>query len=967
MKNKKMTKKILTGVCALAFSLSVAAGISLAETKASADNATLQAQASTFAIKEGAAVRITDPYGIRYTATISKDNYDTIASSYESVEYGVLICPTDLLAGKTLDFDTRDGLVPGNAAAGEIEFGYVKATPILDEKTNVYTLKGSLVGIKEENLSRPFTGKAYIKATDAEGNVSYAYTSDESRAIYTVATYAVNDPDETEKAKLDAVVEGVAQTPRAYLESVINKVQTVYGNPEITVTSSNAETAEYNILNGGDKITVSGKVSKTVGDVTRTLDACPTITADASSGITLEQTSPTEYIVRGTNKTGFNLNATIGTGDNKLSAQAFEEEVTSWSNKITASELGEAWQGGPVGVLTPVEDKEGDLVGAYEWTNSKYLGIQPSVTSTFEVGDRLVFDVYATDGMLISLNYNGSNDQFLWLIGGGKNETITVNGEDLYSFRIIDTETNELITNGTGNYKKHWLTFEITILKKSDSRFTIMYYETDSCKLADGVYVRNLDVLKYSTKTEVALADGVVIDQEKTYDFLTPINIGNIEVTDDRGVTKTLPASATGGYVEDGILYTGLGTQNIVINAEGYDGGLEYTINGPASATILDGQETLSNVVFGNNFKMTYEESYKGNQNAWLTDNNGKDCKDTDEQAVNSTTPVNEGSDGFTFTNKVAANVKKDTYLYMEVYAASQFYLTAAVNSQKKGGYVKLLYYYVDGSDGVTYYDATGAMCTRINGATASGIGMNVAYREQWITIALKITEDWNNAYSSISCYSGQFEASKGLRFGKIWLSNEAVTTPVIELVEEAPITEVSLLGNSEYVSTGSKSTMTLQTEGEFAGAYQWTVAPKVTGDGNSDRACAILSAAAVGEFAKQGNYMYISFYQTTGTTFALMASGKANFLYNANATGGNNVAIKRYAYQDGAPVNVTDKALSGYTNQWVTYELYFEADITNTSFYFFLYLDPSTTEYEMYVKDLKWCATQQEAFANAA
>ena len=964
MKNKKMTKKILTGVCALAFSLSIAAGISLAETKASADNVTLQAQASTFAIKEGAAVRITDPYGIRYTATISKDNYDTIASSYASVEYGVLICPTDLLAGKTLDFDTSDGLVPGNAAEGQVEFGFVKAIPVLDETTNVYTLKGSLVGIQEENLSRPFTGKAYIKATDAEGNVSYAYTTDESRAIYTVATYAVNDPDEEEKAKLDAVKEGVAQTPRAYLESVINKVQSVYGNPEITVTSSNAETAEYNILNGGDKITVSGKVSKTVGGVTRTLDACPTITADASSGITLEQTSPTEYIVRGTNKTGFNLNATIGTGENKLSAQAFEEEVTSWSNKISTSEIGKPWDSASAPTLTLVEDKEGDLVGAYEWTDYKYLGIQSSVTSTFEVGDRLVFDVYATDGMLISLNYNGSDDQFLWLVGDGKSGTITVNEEDLYSFRIIDTETNELITNGTGTYKNHWLTFEVTILKKSDSRFMIMYFENDNYKLADGVYVRNLDVLKYTTETTVTLADGVVIDEEKTYDFLTPINIGNIEVTDDRGVTKTLPASATGGYVEDGVLYTGLGTQNIVINAEGYEGGLEYTINGPASATILDGQETLSNVVFGDNFNMTYEESYKGNDNAWLTDNNGKDDEVSDEQAVNSKTAVNEGSDGFTFTNKVAANIKKDTYLYMEIYAVSQFHLTAAVNAQKTGGAVKLLYYYVDGPDGITYYDATGTMCTRIDGAAASGIGVKDSYRGQWITIALKITEDWNSAYSSISCYSGQFEASKGVRFGKIWLSNEAVTTPVIELVEEAPITEVSLLGNSEYVSTGSKSTMTLQTEGEFAGAYKWTVEAGATG--NTNRACAILSAAAIGEFAKQGNYLYISFYQTTGTTFMLMASGAAHYWYSANATGSNNIAFKRYIYQDGVPVNATSTAQGSLTNQWITYEIYFEADITNTSFYFFLLNDVSG-DYSMYVKDLKWCATQQEAFANAA
>lgn len=948
MKNKKMTKRILTGVCALAFSLSIAAGISLAETKASADNVTLQAQASTFAIKEGAAVRITDPYGIRYTATISKDNYDTIASSYASVEYGVLICPTDLLAGKTLDFDTSDGLVPGNAAEGEVEFGFVKAIPVLDETKNVYTLKGSLVGIQEENLSRPFTGKAYIKATDAEGNVSYAYTTDESRAIYTVATYAVNDPDEEEKAKLDAVKEGVAQTPRAYLESVINKVQTVYGNPEITVTSSNTETAEYNILNGGDKITVSGKVSKTVNGVTRTLDACPTITADVSSGITLEQTSPNEYIVRGTNKTGFNLNATIGTGENKLSTVAFEEEVTSWSNAIPTAELGIPYDGGKPATLTPVKDE----ANTYQWTGSKYISVQPSMADTFEVGDRVVFDVYANDGILVAITWADVADADLWNKNDKKQYGTITNaaGEDVFSFRTLDS-TGTQITKGPGNYKGEWLTFEITILKAAkeseDFKFNIIYYEiAGSYSLANGVYLRGFEVLKYTADTTVALADGVVIDEEKTYDFLTPINVGSVEVTDVRGVKTVLPASATGGYVKDGILYTGLGTQNIVISAEGYEGGLEYTINGASTGTVLDGQETISNIEFGANANMTYEQVYKLNKNAWVAGNNGVDDQYNDPMAGT----FHEASDSFTLAESVASYTKAGMYLYVELYASSSF----ALSYYNSG----LNYLYMNTSG---FYKADGTTFETGN-SLANG---KEKCLKQWVTVELKVSKDWNSEKDGLSALNSQFNGS--VLFGKITLSTTQIASPVIDLD-----TEISFFEDSTYASYitlgASVSTFEKTSDEGFEGAYKYTV-NSTSNVHDTTGTAIVLSTEAKEALIKDGAHMYITVYKPEGFLFVLRGCGADHFLYgtrgNTSETDANSgVSWQAYVYdENGNPQKATKQAIGA----WMTYEISFTATSegkTTAEFFFYKYL---TSGSSIYVKDFIWSSTQLTAFANAA
>ncbi|MBQ4269180.1 MAG: hypothetical protein IJB97_05975, partial [Clostridia bacterium] len=66
MKILKKNKKMIMGVCALAFSVSLAAGFGVVSTGVSADNVTLQTQANTFTITEGAAVRLAEPYGIRY-------------------------------------------------------------------------------------------------------------------------------------------------------------------------------------------------------------------------------------------------------------------------------------------------------------------------------------------------------------------------------------------------------------------------------------------------------------------------------------------------------------------------------------------------------------------------------------------------------------------------------------------------------------------------------------------------------------------------------------------------------------------------------------------------------------------------------------------------------------------------------------------------------------------------------------
>ena len=754
---KLTTKKVMTGVCALAFVLVASAGAATIN-RASAE--TLE----TFQMVDGAFIRMENPYGIRYSASIGKSEYETLQRDYAQVEYGFLICPTDLHTGKTLDFDYTDGLVPENAQAGQAEFGYVTVTPVLNEAAGQYQMNGALVGIHEDNLSRPFTGKAYVKTTDASGKVEYAYTEEVSRAIYTVATYAVNDPSAATKALLDTKKGDATQTPREYLNEVIEKVQSVYTDFAVSVTSSNAETADYGILNGGDTVEVTATVSKTEGGVTRTLPACPMVATAGNANVTLKQLSSTTYEVQGVDKDGYNLLATVGVGDNALSTEVFEEDVQSWETKIGIEHLGK--QGSyPDPVFEEVTT--GEFAGSYAWSGSEHFAFQTSITNTFEVGDRLSFDIYAQKGVLAYCGYGSVAEQYMPY-------SPAANSTASFAYRIMRADTGELIVGNiheNGNEGK-WLRLEFTIREKvPNSQFVFWHLITAAFSFED-MYIRNMSLKKYSTATTVSLAEGVEIDEDKTYDFLTPINLGNVRIIDERGVAKTVKAKVLGGYTdENGVYYTGLGTQNITVTAEGYSEGLSYTIKGVTTGTILDGQDTLSNIKMGENFKLTYDPAYEGNDKVWIAGNNRKDA----QNGLANSGAWHDPNDGFTFTDKVAKYIKAGTYLDVEIFvpSATDCTLTAYNNNN-------IYMIYSEFGTWWSFYEANG---TKITG-TGSTLAYSTACKGRWITLRINVNADWNNVTDSIAVINDQFYDYQGIRFGKISLTTDKATAPTINLAQ---------------------------------------------------------------------------------------------------------------------------------------------------------------------------------------
>ena len=525
-------KKKLLAILALAFTATLSVGATQAITaSANAEPTAITLNQATITLDDTASVRMDAPYGIRFDAFLSAEQYAGLKKTYETVEVGMLICPTDFITeGKTLDFDDSDGLVLENAPEqNNPEFGYV-AIPeeqfVLDSKTNTYTIHGALVGIHQNNLSRPFTARAYIRAFDSEGNEVtdapvYSATTT-SRAIYSVATYAVADPE------VDFT--GDKAACKTFLNEIIDEVQAYYGNLTVSVTSDNTQTQEYGILNDGDKVTVSATVTKN-GDSTRVLDACPVLSAAAESGITLTQTSKNEYVINGLNETGYNLSAAVGvTGETNTHTVSgiFTTPVKSWEKDII-----DDVQTLNAANATFTLQEEGDFAGAYAWStsndNGKVLRL-PALTK----GDIVTFDFYAPTMFLVIAgfnnvsyliyNNNGTQNKDCYPVAGA---TISdESGNELFAFRYLFDDTQTVVTQAIGNYTEQWISVEITAKQNfAEGKLDVRQHSSFAIT---GFYLRDFKVQRYTlgyteqatnlTEFDVFTTGGMATIEKKTLD-----------------------------------------------------------------------------------------------------------------------------------------------------------------------------------------------------------------------------------------------------------------------------------------------------------------------------------------------------------------------------------------------------------------------------------------------------------------
>ncbi len=172
------------------------------------DTAVFAETAGGFEMKQGASVRVpsdeTQNNGIRFTAKIDAETVDKLKEDGTPYVAGTFILPDFYYRENPVDettlsekyyWKTENGYSTDNTE-GKREILNVLAAPYKEQAGDAfYTLNGSVLNIKDENLALEYIGVAYLKTEDAEGKESYTFaetTSDNARRPIDIVEMALD-------------------------------------------------------------------------------------------------------------------------------------------------------------------------------------------------------------------------------------------------------------------------------------------------------------------------------------------------------------------------------------------------------------------------------------------------------------------------------------------------------------------------------------------------------------------------------------------------------------------------------------------------------------------------------------------------------------------------------------------------------------------------------------------------------
>ena len=218
IKRKSLTTVLLSLVALLCFAFGSVGFINTNSAQASGNPDYL----SSFKMLEGAEIRTAEPNGIRFTTEISAEQYNAltekIGTEYKNVEFGALVCPTDLIPA--------GGLTMANAEVENSNVKIVRRTTWDAEfnpelETDVYQYNTDIIDIKPENLTKEFQALGYVTLFPYEGDaVTYYATVTNNgnvRTPFGVATTLISRGSEDAYILgiVDSVMEGKTLTLNA--------------------------------------------------------------------------------------------------------------------------------------------------------------------------------------------------------------------------------------------------------------------------------------------------------------------------------------------------------------------------------------------------------------------------------------------------------------------------------------------------------------------------------------------------------------------------------------------------------------------------------------------------------------------------------------------------------------------------------------------------------------------------------
>lgn len=194
-------------------------------------------------IKNGASVRTSEPYGIRWAAGIRTADWNKLIEVYgeNNVKAGVIVAPLDYV--KQADEFTISAFNAASLKYADIVSDTFNAevNAMAEGYSGFYA---SLVNIQAGNLNRKFAARAYV-AVEKDGVVTYYYgeysAENQARSIYEVSKSAVASSTEKE-------------TVKEFAKGVLNKVI------DVTVENGNAVLTEIAGYASPYAVSLSGNV-----------------------------------------------------------------------------------------------------------------------------------------------------------------------------------------------------------------------------------------------------------------------------------------------------------------------------------------------------------------------------------------------------------------------------------------------------------------------------------------------------------------------------------------------------------------------------------------------------------------------------------------------------------------------------------------------------------------------------------
>ena len=142
-------------------------------------------------LETGASVRLSDPTGLRFTATVDQDDLAMFASV---TGYGIVIAPTSYVeAAGAFTMAALDNL----AVAEGSKYLKIEAEKLVEDTAEHVVFSAVIGNIKAANYAVDFSAIVYVEADGAVYYSAYSAAAN-SRSIRTVATAAFNDRSATQ-------------------------------------------------------------------------------------------------------------------------------------------------------------------------------------------------------------------------------------------------------------------------------------------------------------------------------------------------------------------------------------------------------------------------------------------------------------------------------------------------------------------------------------------------------------------------------------------------------------------------------------------------------------------------------------------------------------------------------------------------------------------------------------------------